>query len=87
MADSIDDGTAGRAFIDQKPVHVHDLLAEGNEFPDGRELSQRMGHRISYSVPLLRQGESIGAIVLRRTEVQPFSNKQISWLETSPTRP
>ncbi len=74
--------TAGRAFIDQKPVHVHDLLAEGNEFPDGRELSQRMGHRTILSVPLLREGESIGAIVLRRTEVQPFSNKQISLLET-----
>ena len=74
--------TAGRAFIDQKPVHVRDLLAEGNEFPDGRELSQRMGHRTILSVPLLREGESIGAIVLRRTEVQPFSNKQISLLET-----
>ena len=74
--------TAGRAFIDQKPVHVHDLLAEGDEFPDGRELSQRMGHRTILSVPLLREGESIGAIVLRRTEVQPFSDKQISLLQT-----
>ena len=74
--------TAGRAFIDQKPVHVHDLLAEGNEFPDGRELSQRMGHRTILSVPLLREGESIGAIVLRRTEVQPFSDKQIALLQT-----
>ncbi|MBR0693511.1 GAF domain-containing protein [Bradyrhizobium lablabi] len=74
--------TAGRAFIDQKPVHVHDLLAEGDEFPDGRELSQRMGHRTTVSVPLLREGESIGTIVLRRTEVHPFSEKQISLLQT-----
>jgi two-component system, NtrC family, sensor kinase len=34
------------------------------------------------SVPLLRENESIGAIVLRRTEVQPFSDKQISLLQT-----
>jgi signal transduction histidine kinase len=33
-------------------------------------------------VPLLRENESIGAIVLRRTEVQPFSDKQISLLQT-----
>src|ERR1700726_4945822 len=61
--------TAGRAFVDRRPVHVHDLLAEGDEFPLGRELSQRMGHRSILSVPLLREGESIGTIVLRRTEV------------------
>ena len=41
-----------------------------------------MGHRTLVSVPLLREGESIGAIVLRRTEVQPFSDKQIDLLQT-----
>ena len=74
--------TAGRAFVDQKPVHVHDLLAEGDEFPVGREFSQRMGHRSILSVPLLRESESIGSIVLRRTEVNPFTDKQISLLQT-----
>ena len=74
--------TAGRAFIDQKPVHVHDLLAEGDEFPDGRELSQRMGHRSILSVPLLREDESIGVIILRRIEVNPFTDKQIALLQT-----
>ena len=33
-------------------------------------------------VPLLREGESIGAIALRRTEVHPFSDKQIALLQT-----
>ena len=31
---------------------------------------------------MLREGESIGAIVLRRTEVHPFSDKQIALLQT-----
>ncbi|MBI5318917.1 GAF domain-containing protein [Bradyrhizobium sp.] len=75
--------TAGRAFVDQLPVHVHDLRDEANaDFSDGRELSLRMGHRTILSVPLLREGESIGAIVLRRSEVHPFSDKQISLLQT-----
>jgi two-component system, NtrC family, sensor kinase len=74
--------TAGRAFVDRRPVHVHDLLAEGDEFPLGQELSQRMGHRSILSVPLLREGESIGTIVLRRTEVHPFTDKQIALLQT-----
>jgi GAF domain-containing protein len=73
--------TAGRAFLDQRPVHVGDLQSD-EDFPEGRELSLRMGHRSILSVPLLREGESIGAIVLRRTEVQPFSDKQIALLQT-----
>jgi GAF domain-containing protein len=73
--------TAGRAFLDQRPVHVRDLQSD-EDFPEGRELSLRMGHRSILSVPLLREGESIGAIVLRRTEVHPFSDKQIALLQT-----
>ena len=75
--------TAGRAFVDQTPVHIEDLSDEKHaDFTDGRELSLRMGHRTILSVPLLREGESIGAIVLRRTEVHSFSDKQIALLQT-----
>jgi GAF domain-containing protein len=75
--------TAGLAIIEQRPVHVHDLLSsEGDQFPEAQELARSEDHRTILSVPLLREGESIGAIVLRRTEVHPFSDKQIALLQT-----
>ncbi|QOZ51868.1 GAF domain-containing protein [Bradyrhizobium sp. CCBAU 53338] len=74
--------TAGRAFIEKKAIHVHDLQAERDEFPEGQELALSMGHRSIVSVPLLRGGESIGALVLRRREVNPFTEKQIGLLQT-----
>ena len=73
----------GRSVIDKVPIHVLDMLsAEGDEFPDTRERARRTGTRTYLSVPLLREGKSIGAIVLRRTEVHPFSDKQIALLQT-----
>jgi two-component system, NtrC family, sensor kinase len=75
--------TAGRAVLDKKPVHVHDMQsAQGDEFPEAQQRARDQGQRTILSVPLLREGESIGVIVLRRTEVQPFSDKQIALLQT-----
>ena len=77
------DWTGGRAVIDKKPVHLRDVLsAEGDEFPGSRELGRHHGHRTTLSVPLLREGDSIGVIVLRRNEVHPFTEKQIKLLQT-----
>ena len=71
----------GRAVIDRKPVHVLDLQAEVEEFPEGSAFARRLGHRTIASVPLLGEGVAIGTILLRRTEVNPFTNKQITLLE------
>ena len=76
------DWVTGRSLVDRKSVHVHDLLVESSEFPVGNEMARRMGHRTILAMPLLREGESIGAIVLRRIEVHPFSEKQIALLQT-----
>ena len=40
------------------------------------------GSRTILVTPLLREGVSIGSIMIRRTEVRPFSDKQIKLLET-----
>jgi GAF domain-containing protein len=73
----------GRSVVDKAPIHVHDLLSpEGDQFPLTRKRLQQEGHRTVLSVPMLGEGESIGAIVLRRLEVHPFSDKQIALLQT-----
>jgi GAF domain-containing protein len=73
----------GRAVVDKAPIHLRDVLSvEGDEFPEAQQMSRGQGKRTILGVPLLREGESIGAIVLRRSEVNPFSDKQISLLQT-----
>jgi two-component system, NtrC family, sensor kinase len=72
----------GRAFVDRVPVHVHDLRASAHEFPDGAEFALRLGHRTILAVPLLREDEAIGALAIRRTEVKPFTDKQIELVTT-----
>ncbi len=75
--------TAGRAVIEGKPVQVKDLLSpEGDEFPEAKKLGQKNGQRTVLSVPLLRDGKSLGVITLRRLEVNPFEEKQIALLQT-----
>jgi len=74
---------SGRAMADRRPVHVKDVLSdESGDFAIARDMSAVDGVRTLLSAPLLREGEAIGAITLRRTEVHPFSEKQIGLLQT-----
>src|SRR4030095_13192316 len=74
---------SGRAFIDKQSVHVHDLAAElETEFPDSKVPQQRFGQRTVLATPLLREEIAIGVVTIRRTEVRPFSDKQIALLKT-----
>ena len=49
---------------------------------DARVHQQVTGTRTVLATPLLREGVAIGAIVIRRTEVRPFTEKQIALLKT-----
>jgi GAF domain-containing protein len=73
----------GRAIIDRQTIHVHDLAAElETEFPDSKPIQQVAGTHTILATPLLREAVPIGSIVIRRTEVRPFSEKQIALLKT-----
>jgi GAF domain-containing protein len=74
----------GRAVVDKAPQHIGDLLGpEGDDFPESRELLRYQAQqRTVLSVPLMQEGESIGAISLRRMEALPFSDKQIELLKS-----
>ncbi|MGH7322812.1 MAG: ATP-binding protein [Candidatus Rokuibacteriota bacterium] len=73
----------GRSVVDRRTIHVHDLAAESEaEFSIGKETQRLLGHRTTLATPLLREGQPLGAILIRRMEVSPFSDKQIKLLET-----
>src|SRR5215475_2723044 len=69
---------SGRAVIERQTIHVHDITAAEDEFPVARTRGIPRGIRTFLATPLLRQGVPIGVIAIRRTEVRPFSDKQIS---------
>ena len=72
--------TTGRVALEGKMVHIPDVLADPEyAFPKGQKLG---GYRSNLGVPLLRDGVPIGAFVLMRPVVKPFSDKQIELVET-----
>jgi len=76
-------GTAnGRTVLEARTVHVPDLQAEREDYPEGSATAREWGHRTTLNVPLLRDGQAIGSISLRRAVVQPFTERQIALLET-----
>src|SRR5207249_2002920 len=64
---------AGRTVLERQTVHVIDLQAEEEEFPEGSAIAKELGHRTTLGVPLLREGAALGAVVIRRAEAEPWS--------------
>ena len=68
-----------RAVREQRVVHIHDVAA----IPDYHEASIRLAkQRTSLGVPLLRDGEAVGVIMLARRRVEPFTERQIDIVST-----
>jgi GAF domain-containing protein len=71
---------AGRVMAEGHTVHIPDVLADREyKFSKGQKLG---GFKSLLGVPLLREGEPIGVIVLARTRVQPFTDQQIALVTT-----
>ena len=72
----------GRMIATKTTIHVSDT--EAYRFSDEQSDPQSYaaiklgGVKTSLSVPLLREGELIGAFVLSREQVEPFNEKQIA---------
>jgi two-component system, NtrC family, sensor kinase len=72
----------GRAVLNGELIQVPDLRAAGEEYPEGYQSSLLVGHRTIIAVPLMRKGGAVGVLTLRRSEVKPFSDRQITLLRT-----
>jgi GAF domain-containing protein len=70
----------GRAVLEGKVVHVHDIRADSEYTLTA--VKEQQGARTILGVPLLREGVSIGVFVLIRHTVRPFTNKQIELVST-----
>jgi PAS domain S-box-containing protein len=76
------DTVTGRVACDRRTIHVHEIAAEGSEYPVGSRLVKDEGWRTTLATPLLREGTPIGIILVRRMEVRLFYDQQIALLET-----
>ena len=74
--------TVGRAIIDQSVMHIEDIVAAFDDFPEARAPSREFGQRTTLAVPLVRESKAFGAILMRRKEVRPFTEKQIELVKT-----
>src|SRR5262249_6066640 len=74
-------GTAtGRALLERRVVQIPDCRADREyDFPETQKLT---GARTVLAIPLLREGVPLGTIGLWKTEVAPFTDKQIELLTT-----
>src|SRR5262245_40230735 len=72
------DQVSGRAILNKEVAQIEDMLADPL-FP--RELALIGGWRSHVAVPMLRDGLPIGAIVIARAEVGPFSANHIELLK------
>ena len=74
---------AGRAVLERRTIQVDDLAAESeDEYPEGKAIQRRYGHRTMVVAPLLLGDTALGSIGMLRKEVRPFSDKQLALLRT-----
>ena len=71
---------AGRVLAEGHTIHIPDVLADREyQFSEGQKLA---GFQSLLGVPLMREGTAIGVIVLARSRLQPFTDKQIELVTT-----
>ena len=70
---------SGRALLESRIIHIPDVEID----PDYTFEAKRLGnYRTTLAVPMLREGQAIGVLVLTRSDVRPFTEKQIETAST-----
>jgi signal transduction histidine kinase len=65
----------GRALLEGKIIHIADVLVDSDyAWPEAQRLG---GFRTMLGVPMLREGVPIGVLALTRSQVRPFTERQI----------
>jgi GAF domain-containing protein len=73
---------SGRAILEGRQIHVHDLPAETAEFPQGSAFARQYGYRTILATPLMKEGAAIGSVMVRRAKAQPFSESHLALVRT-----
>jgi signal transduction histidine kinase len=72
----------GRAILDRSIDHLIDSQNDPQQSEDSRDIARVLGYRSFLVVPMLREGQPIGAIRVARAEARAFTDKQIALLRT-----
>ncbi len=70
---------SGRTVLDRRVIRVTDILTDA-DYPGGRATAANV--RSLLGIPLLRNDEPIGAIVVGKPEAEAYSESQVALLET-----
>jgi signal transduction histidine kinase/HAMP domain-containing protein len=76
------EGAVGRAAARRQPVQIADIEEDRTNEPRLYELFSRHGFRARLAVPLLREEEIVGALVVRRRLPGPFAPELAELLQT-----
>ncbi|HEV7200848.1 MAG TPA: GAF domain-containing protein, partial [Candidatus Limnocylindria bacterium] len=71
---------AGRVTLERRTVQIPDVLAD----PEYSQLQMQevVGFRTLLGVPLMREGEPTGVLMMQRSEVRPFTDQEIGLITT-----
>jgi signal transduction histidine kinase len=71
-----------RAVLEAATIHIPDVEQVPAAAAAVQQWRRMGGYRTTVAVPLLREGHVIGAIVLTRKQMRPFTDRQIELLKT-----